>query len=63
MKTKAKRWVELADRLEEINEELDALYEEMVEIEDALYDLDNEGGDALQREVYRIMEARYMEAR
>ena len=58
MKTKAKRWVELADRLEDIENELEALHEEIAEIEDALYDLDNEGGDALQCEVSRIMAAR-----
>ena len=58
MKTKAKRWVELSDRLEYIENKLEALYEEMADIEDALYDLDNEGGDALQREVHRIMDAR-----
>ena len=58
MKTKAKRWAELADRLEEINEELERLEAEKLQVEDALYDLDNEGGDALQREIHRIMEAR-----
>ena len=57
MKTKAKRWVELANRREDIENELEALHEEMAEIEDALYDLDNEGGDVMRREAHRIMEA------
>ena len=58
MKLQAKRWAELANRLKEINEELERLEAERLYVEDELYDLDNEGGDALQREVYRIMEAR-----
>ena len=57
MKTKAKRWVELADRLEEINEELERLEAERLYVEDELYDLDNEGGDVMRREAHRIMEA------
>lgn len=56
MKTKAKRWVELADRLEDIDKELESLQAEKARIEDELYDLDNEGGDAMQREAHRIME-------
>ena len=57
MKTKAKRWVELANRLKEINEELERLEAERLQIEDDLYDLDNEGGDVMRREAHRIMEA------
>ena len=57
MKLQAKRWVELADRLEEINEELERLEAERLYVEDELYDLDNEGGDTLRREAHRIMEA------
>ena len=57
MKLQAKRWAELANRLKEINEELERLEAERLYVEDELYDLDNEGGDALQREVHRIMEA------
>ena len=57
MKTKAKRWVELANRLKEINEELERLEAERLYVEDELYDLDNEGGDVMRREAHRIMEA------
>ena len=57
MSLKAKRWVELADRLEEINEELERLEAENLQVEDELYDLDNEGGDVMRREAHRIMEA------
>ena len=57
MKTKAKRWVELADRLEEINEELERLEAEKLQVEDELYDLDNEDDGAVRREAARIMEA------
>ena len=57
MKTKAKRWVELADRLKEINEELERLEAEKLQVEDELYDLDNEGGDVMRREAHRTMEA------
>ena len=58
MKTKAKRWVELADRLEEINEELERLEDERLLIEDYLYDLYNEDDGTARREAARIMEAR-----
>ena len=57
MKLQAKRWAELANRLKEINEELERLEAEKLQVEDALYDLDNEGGDTLRREAHRIMEA------
>ena len=57
MKTKAKRWVELANRLEEINEELERLEAEKLQVEDELYDLDNEDDGAVRREAHRIMEA------
>ena len=42
MRLQAKRWAELADRLEEINEELERLEAEKLQVEDELYDLDNE---------------------
>ena len=58
MKLQAKRWAELADRLEEINEELERLEAERLYVEDELYDLYNEGGDVMRSEAYRIMEAR-----
>ena len=58
MSFEAKRWAELADRLEEINEELERLEAERLYVEDELYDLDNEGGDVMRREAHRIMEAR-----
>ena len=57
MSLEAKRWAELADRLEEINEELEGLQAEKVRLEDELYDLDNDGGDVMRREAARIMEA------
>ena len=58
MKLQAKRWAELANRLKEINEELERLEAEKLQVEDELYDLDNEGGDVMRREAHRIMEAR-----
>ena len=58
MKLQAKRWAELANRLKEINEELERLEAERLYVEDELYDLNNEGGDAMRREAHRIMEAR-----
>ena len=58
MKTKAKRWVELTDRLEEINEELERLEAERLYVEDELYDLDNDDDGTARREAARIMEAR-----
>ena len=57
MKLQAKRWAELADRIEEINEELERLEAEKLHVEDELYDLDNEGGDVMRREAHRIMES------
>ena len=57
MKSQAKRWAELADRLEEINEELDRLEAEKLQVEDELYDLDNEDDGTVRREAARIMEA------
>ena len=57
MKLQAKRWAELADRLKEINEELERLEAEKLQVEDELYDLDNEGDDVMRREAHRIMEA------
>ena len=57
MKTKAKRWVELANRLKEINEELERLEAEKLQVEDELYDLDNEDDGTVRREAARIMEA------
>ena len=56
MKLQAKRWAELANRLKEINEELERLEAERLYVEDELYDLDNEGGDVMRREAHRIME-------
>ena len=57
MSLQAKRWAELADRLEEINEELDRLEAEKLQVEDELYDLDNEDDGTVRREAARIMEA------
>lgn len=57
MKLQAKRWAELADRLEEINEELIRLEAEKLQVEDELYDLDNEDDGTVRREAARIMEA------
>ena len=57
MKIQAKRAVAIADRLEEIEEELEGLQAEKVRLEDELYDLDNDGGDVMRREAHRIMEA------
>ena len=57
MKLQAKRWAELADRLEEINEELERLEAEKLQVEDELYDLDNEDDGTARREAARIMEA------
>jgi septation ring formation regulator EzrA len=57
MKLQAKRWAELADRLEEINEELERLEAEKLQVEDELYDLDNEDDGTVRREAARIMEA------
>ena len=53
----AKRWAELAGRLEEINEELERLEAEKLQVEDELYDLDNEDDGTARREAARIMEA------
>ena len=53
----AKRWAELADRIEEINEELERLEAEKLQVEDELYDLDNEDDGTVRREAARIMEA------
>lgn len=57
MKLQAKRWAELAGRLEEINEELERLEAEKLQVEDELYDLDNEDDGTARREAARIMEA------
>ena len=57
MSLEAKRWAELADRLEEINEELERLEAEKLQVEDELYDLDNEDDGTVRREAARIMEA------
>jgi septation ring formation regulator EzrA len=57
MKLQAKRWAELADRLEEINEELIRLEAEKLQVKDELYDLDNEDDGTVRREAARIMEA------
>ena len=57
MKLQAKRWAELADRLEEINEELERLEAEKLQVEDELYDLDNEDDGTVRMEAARIMEA------
>lgn len=57
MSLQAKRWAELADRLEEINEELERLEAENLQVEDELYDLDNEDDGTVRREAARIMEA------
>ena len=57
MSLKAKRWAELADRLEEINEELERLEAEKLQVEDELYALDNEDDGTVRREAARIMEA------
>ena len=57
MKLQAKRWAELAGRLEEINEELERLEAEKLKVEDELYDLDNEDDGTVRREAARIMEA------
>ena len=57
MSLEAKRWAELADRLEEINEELERLEAEKLQVEDELYDLDNEDDGTVRREAHRIMEA------
>ena len=57
MSFEAKRWAELADRLEEINEELERLEAEKLQVEDELYDLDNEDDGTARREAARIMEA------
>ena len=57
MKLQAKRWAELIDRLEEINEELERLEAERLQVEDELYDLDNEDDGTVRREAARIMEA------
>ncbi len=57
MNLQAKRWAELADRLEEINEELERLEAEKLQVEDELYDLDNEDDGTVRREAARIMEA------
>ena len=53
----AKRWAELADRIEEINEELERLEAEKLQVEDELYGLDNEDDGTMRREAARIMEA------
>ena len=57
MSLQAKRWAELADRLEEINEELERLEAEKLKVEDELYDLANEDDGTVRREAARIMEA------
>ena len=57
MRLQAKRWAELADRLEEVNEELERLEAEKLQVEDELYDLDNENDGTVRREAARIMEA------
>ena len=57
MSLKAKRWAELAGRLEEINEELERLEAEKLQVEDELYDLDNEDDGTARRDAARIMEA------
>ena len=57
MKLQAKRWAELADRLEEINEELERLEAENLQVEDELYDLDNEDDGTARRDAAHIMEA------
>jgi septation ring formation regulator EzrA len=57
MSLQAKRWAELADRIEEINEELERLEAEKLQVEDELYDLDNEDDGTVRREAARIMEA------
>ena len=57
MSLEAKRWAELADRLEEINGELERLEAEKLQVEDELYDLDNEDDGTVRREAARIMEA------
>ena len=57
MSLQAKRWAELAGRLEEINEELERLEAEKLQVEDELYDLDNEDDGTVRREAVRIMEA------
>jgi septation ring formation regulator EzrA len=57
MSLQAKRWAELADRLEEINEELIRLEAEKLQVKDELYDLDNEDDGTVRREAARIMEA------
>ena len=57
MSLQAKRWAELAGRLEEINEELERLEAEKLQVEDELYDLDNEDDGTVRREAARIMEA------
>lgn len=57
MRLEAKRWAELADRLKEINEELERLEAEKLQVEDELYDLDNEDDGTVRREAARIMEA------
>ena len=57
MRLEAKRWAELAGRLEEINEELERLEAEKLQVEDELYDLDNEDDGTVRREAARIMEA------
>ena len=57
MRLEAKRWAELADRLEEINEELERLEAEKLQVEDELYDLGNEDDGTVRREAARIMEA------
>ena len=57
MSLQAKRWAELADRIEEINEELERLEAEKLQVEDELYDLDYEDDGTVRREAARIMEA------
>ena len=57
MRLQAKRWAELADRLEEVNEELERLEAEKLQVEDELYDLDNEDDGTVRREAASIMEA------
>ncbi len=57
MSLQAKRWAELADRIEEINEELERLEAEKLQVEEELYDLDNEDDGTVRMEAARIMEA------